>query len=91
MDDYSCSIYLNLGFRSYGGIASPEQTLLKLEDAETRAGADTLVLDDEIAQIGREFHAAKQSFLRVPEALKAMPKMNPEGLPVYSWFSVKLH
>ncbi|BBG92948.1 HAD-superfamily hydrolase, subfamily IG, 5'-nucleotidase, partial [Prunus dulcis] len=70
------------GFRSYGGIASPEQTLLKLEDAETRAGADTLVLDDEIAQIGREFHAAKQSFLRVPEALKAMPKMNPEGIYV---------
>ncbi|XP_021818888.1 5'-nucleotidase domain-containing protein DDB_G0275467 [Prunus avium] len=70
------------GFRSYGGIASPEQTLLKLEDAETRAGADTLVLDDEIAQIRREFDAAKQSFLRVPEALKAMPKMNPEGIYV---------
>lgn len=35
--------------------------------------------DDEITKIQRDFEAAKQSFRNIPEALKAMPKMNPEG------------
>ncbi|XP_074304134.1 uncharacterized protein LOC141638687 [Silene latifolia] len=40
------------------------------------------VVDDEVARIRREFDAAKQSFLNIPEALKSMPKMNPEGIYV---------
>lgn len=91
-DDWSCWIYLNLGFRSYGVISSSEQTLLKFEDGETQAGADTVFDDDEIAKIRREFDAAKQSFLKIPQALKEMPKMNPEGLSVHnSCFSVELN
>lgn len=62
------------GFRSYGVIASSEQTLLKFEG--------TVIVDDEIAKIRREFDAAKQSFLKIPQALKEMPKMNPEGIYV---------
>lgn len=90
-DDWSCWIYLNLGFRSYGVITSSEQTQLKFEDGETRASADTVFDDDEIAKIRREFDAAKQSFLKIPQALKEMPKMNPEGLSVHnSCFSVEL-
>ncbi|XP_050130586.1 uncharacterized protein LOC126607154 isoform X2 [Malus sylvestris] len=69
------------GFRSYGAIAS-EKTPLKFGDGETRPEADTSVLNDEIAQIRREFDAAKQSFLKIPAALKAMPKMNPKGIYV---------
>ncbi|KAH9623392.1 hypothetical protein KSS87_021933, partial [Heliosperma pusillum] len=38
--------------------------------------------DDEVARIRREFDAAKQSFLNIPEALKSMPRMNPEGIYV---------
>lgn len=79
---------MNIGFQSYGAIAS-EQTLLKFRDGETRPEADTSVLNDEIAQIRREFDAAKQSFLKIPAALKAMPKMNPKGLTVHSCYSVE--
>lgn len=46
-------------------------------------------MDDEIAKIRQEFNAAKQSFLKIPEALKEMPKMNPEGKLVLSYASVK--
>lgn len=74
---------MNIGFRSYGAIAS-EQTL-----PSNLPEADTSVLNDEIAQIRREFDAAKQSFLKIPAALKAMPKMNPKGLTVHSCYSVE--
>ena len=88
---WRCSFYSNLGIRSYGAIATPEKTLLKLEDGETGGDADSVVADDEIAKIRREFDAAKQSFLKIPQALKEMPKMNPEGLPIHhSCFSFQL-
>ncbi|XP_050374576.1 uncharacterized protein LOC126792134 [Argentina anserina] len=70
------------GFRSYGAIATPDKTLLKLEDEHTRGDAHSAFPDDEIAKIRREFDAAKQSFLNIPQALKEMPKMNPEGIYV---------
>ncbi|KAL3566811.1 hypothetical protein D5086_032226 [Populus alba] len=69
---------LGLGgsFRSYNAVASTEQTVLKLDEV------DGLVLDGEVAKIRGEFEAAKQGFLRIPEAVKGMPKMNPEGIYV---------
>nr|XP_011462310.1 PREDICTED: 5'-nucleotidase domain-containing protein DDB_G0275467 isoform X1 [Fragaria vesca subsp. vesca] len=79
---WSCSLYLNLGNQSYGAITTPEKTLLKLEDGETRGDADSVIADDEIAKIWHEFDSAKQSFLKIPQALKEMPKMNPEGIYV---------
>ncbi|KAM5554062.1 5'-nucleotidase domain-containing protein [Rosa sericea] len=74
-----CSSGALQGFRSYGAIATPEPTVLKFENGET---ADSVTADDEIAKIRREFDAAKQSFLKIPQALKEMPKMNPEGIYV---------
>lgn len=41
---------------------------------------DAVLHDDEIEKIRQEFVAAKKSFLKIPEALKGMPKMNPEGI-----------
>ncbi|XP_004296421.1 PREDICTED: 5'-nucleotidase domain-containing protein DDB_G0275467 isoform X2 [Fragaria vesca subsp. vesca] len=70
------------GNQSYGAITTPEKTLLKLEDGETRGDADSVIADDEIAKIWHEFDSAKQSFLKIPQALKEMPKMNPEGIYV---------
>ena len=77
--------HFDLSFRSYGAISAPEKTLLKLEDGEKSGGADSVVDNDEIAKIRREFDAAKQSFLKIPQALKEMPKMNPECLPVHQF------
>lgn len=62
-------------------IASTEKTVSKLDDEDNRrAEADTLAVDDEIVKIQHEFDAVRQGFQKIPEALKAMPKMNPEGL-----------
>ncbi|OMO97088.1 HAD-superfamily hydrolase, subfamily IG, 5'-nucleotidase [Corchorus capsularis] len=68
--------------RGCSGIASSEETVSKFEEGIKRAEADNLVVDDDIDNIRREFDAAKRSFLKIPEALKAMPKMNPEGIYV---------
>ncbi|KAH9806184.1 HAD-superfamily hydrolase subfamily IG 5'-nucleotidase [Citrus sinensis] len=72
----------NGSFRSYNATLTPEQTLLQIVKEVKQDGADNLVMDDEIAKIRQEFNAAKQSFLKIPEALKEMPKMNPEGIYV---------
>lgn len=72
----------NGSFRSYNATLSPAQTLLKIVKEVKQDGADNLLMDDEIAKIRHEFNAAKQSFLKIPEALKKMPKMNPEGIYV---------
>ncbi|XP_043815779.1 5'-nucleotidase domain-containing protein DDB_G0275467 isoform X3 [Manihot esculenta] len=77
-------VYCNLGFggtcRSYNAVNSAP---LKLEE-DTRAemGGNSSLDTDEIAKIRQEFDAAKQSFLKIPEALKGMPKMNPQGIYV---------
>ncbi|GAB4838166.1 hypothetical protein Ancab_027695 [Ancistrocladus abbreviatus] len=39
-------------------------------------------MDDEVEKIQREFKAAKLSFLKIPDALKSMPALNPEGIYV---------
>lgn len=46
------------------------------------------IFEDEIEKIRKEFNAAKQRFSNIPEALKQMPKMNPEG---YSHFILFLY
>ncbi|PRQ58112.1 putative peptidase A22B, signal peptide peptidase [Rosa chinensis] len=48
---------------------------------------DSVIADDEIAKIRHEFDAAKQSFLKIPQALKEMLKINLEGL--YDWLTNK--
>lgn len=35
--------------------------------------------NDEVAKIREKFDLAKQRFLKIPEALDRMPKMNPKG------------
>ncbi|KNA19154.1 hypothetical protein SOVF_063970 isoform A [Spinacia oleracea] len=50
-----------------------DQKVLRIEDE---------VIEDEVEKIRREFGAAKESFFRIPHALKSMPKMNPEGIYV---------
>lgn len=52
--------------------------MLKLEE-DWRSEQDVPGLNDGIAKIRREFDAAKKRFLKIPEALKEMPKMNPKG------------
>lgn len=59
----------------YRSIASTEQKLLKLEEEERNP-----IPKDEIAKIRHAFNAAKEKFLKVPDELKEMPKMNPKGL-----------
>ncbi|KAJ4709460.1 5'-nucleotidase domain-containing protein [Melia azedarach] len=69
-------------YQSYSAVPPPEQTVLKIEKEVTSNETDNSVVDAEIAELRRQFDAAKQSFLKIPEALKEMPKMNPEGIYV---------
>ncbi|KAJ8750715.1 hypothetical protein K2173_015896 [Erythroxylum novogranatense] len=61
-------------FRSYNVNGSMDETLLKLEEHDA--------IDGELAKIRTEFAAAKRRFIQIPEALKNMPKMNPQGIYV---------
>ncbi|KAF5936790.1 hypothetical protein HYC85_024296 [Camellia sinensis] len=49
--------------------------ILKLEE-------DNQLAEEAIAKIRREFDAAKQSFFKIPDALKGMQKMDPNGIYV---------
>ena len=40
---------------------------------------DGVKAEDEIENIRHEFEEAKRSFLKIPVAIKEMPKMNPKG------------
>lgn len=64
------------GFRGYSASLSPEERILKLEE-------DDQLAEDDIAKIRAQFDAAKQSFFKIPEAVKEMPKMHPKGIRVY--------
>ncbi|XP_042514976.1 5'-nucleotidase domain-containing protein DDB_G0275467 [Macadamia integrifolia] len=66
--------------KRFSATIAPEETVLKCEAEYRQAERD--VIDDEIIKIGQEFDAAKQRFLKIPEALKQMPKMNPKGIYV---------
>ncbi|KAE9464283.1 hypothetical protein C3L33_03811, partial [Rhododendron williamsianum] len=63
------------GFRGYSASLSPEERILKLEE-------DDQLAEDDIAKIRAQFDAAKQSFFKIPEAVKEMPKMHPKGIYV---------
>ncbi|CAL5436300.1 unnamed protein product [Camellia sinensis] len=63
------------GCRGYSSSISFEQKILKLEE-------DNQLAEEEIAKIRREFDAAKQSFFKIPDALKGMQKMDPNGIYV---------
>ncbi|CAL5359501.1 unnamed protein product [Camellia sinensis] len=63
------------GCRGYSSSISFEQKILKLEE-------DNQLAEEEIAKIRREFDAAKQSFFKIPDALKGMHKMDPNGIYV---------
>lgn len=52
--------------------------MLKLEKEGDRN------LQDEIGRIRHAFTAAKDKFLKIPDALKDMPKLDPKG---YKWCS----
>ncbi|XP_038979073.1 5'-nucleotidase domain-containing protein DDB_G0275467 isoform X2 [Phoenix dactylifera] len=43
---------------------------------------DAVKAGDEIEKIRHEFEEAKRSFLKIPVAIKEMPKMNPKGIYV---------
>ncbi|KAL2338563.1 hypothetical protein Fmac_013009 [Flemingia macrophylla] len=61
---------LQQGFlRSYSVVDSSKHSIFKSDE-------------EEISALRREFEAAKQSFLNIPEALREMPKMNPKGIYV---------
>ncbi|EXB94886.1 hypothetical protein L484_022994 [Morus notabilis] len=49
---------------------------------DTSAERDNAVLEEEIGKIRRHYEAAKKNFLKIPDALKEMPKINPEGIYV---------
>ncbi|KAL1097030.1 hypothetical protein V6Z11_D05G008100 [Gossypium hirsutum] len=66
----------------YSKFTSSVHTVSKFEEKIKRAEADASEDNDDIDNIRREFDAAKRSFLEIPEALKAMPKTNPEGIYV---------
>ncbi|CAL5359504.1 unnamed protein product [Camellia sinensis] len=70
-----CSRRFGGGCRSYSSSISFEQKILKLEE-------DNQLAEEEIAKIRREFDAAKQSFFKIPDALKGMQKMDPNGIYV---------
>ncbi|OWM89972.1 hypothetical protein CDL15_Pgr012609 [Punica granatum] len=69
-------------FRGFSSVSSPEQKISALKEEVRRLEDDSSVPDDEIEKIRREFDAAKQCFLKIPDALKRMPKMNPQGIYV---------
>ncbi|KAA8520368.1 hypothetical protein F0562_014624 [Nyssa sinensis] len=78
-------VYLGIGvggsFRSYNASVYSEQRV-KLEDEDQLPEANNLSIDDVIRKIRRKFDVARQSFLKIPDSLKGMPKMNPEGIYV---------
>ncbi|XP_030535730.1 5'-nucleotidase domain-containing protein DDB_G0275467 [Rhodamnia argentea] len=78
---YETRAELGGSFRGLSSICSPDQKVLKLGE-DWQSEHDVPGINDEIAMIRREFDAAKKSFLKIPEALKEMPKMNPKGIYV---------
>ncbi|CAM8917864.1 unnamed protein product [Rhodiola kirilowii] len=68
--------------RCYSIAASVQETLMKVEEECNNGEGDGSVMHNEVERIRREFVDAKERFLKVPEALKDMPKMNPEGIYV---------
>lgn len=68
--------------RSYNASITSTEGLVKLVDEGRLPDADTAAFEEKVAKIRQEFDAAKKMFLKIPDALKEMPKMNPEGIYV---------
>lgn len=68
-------------FRGLSSICSQNQKILKWEE-HWQSEHDGPGLGNEIEKIRHEFDSAKKSFLKIPEALKEMPMMNPKGIYV---------
>lgn len=66
--------------RSYNASIISSERLVKLVDEGQLPDADTAAFEEKVAKIRQEFDAAKKMFLKIPDALKEMPKMDPEGL-----------
>ncbi|XP_055822978.1 uncharacterized protein LOC129891592 isoform X3 [Solanum dulcamara] len=81
---YGCKEgFLGGGCRRCSSIASSEPKVLKFEDQEKLlANANDSLSEEEISKIREEYNAAKEKFLKIPDALKQMPKMNPKGVYV---------
>ncbi|KAE8708438.1 Metal-dependent phosphohydrolase isoform 1 [Hibiscus syriacus] len=71
---------VHIGFGA--NVRGYKQTVSKYEERIKSAEAKTSEVNDDIDRIRTEFHAAKRSFLEIPEALMAMSKMNPQGIYV---------
>ncbi|KAL5538875.1 hypothetical protein UlMin_044191 [Ulmus minor] len=68
-------------YRSYSVVASSEKS--GIGDGKNLHGVAGVVSDDEVAEIRRELDDAKRKlFSKIPEALKGMKKMDPEGIYV---------
>lgn len=59
--------------RRFRSIITTEERVQKLEKEGTH------ILQEEIANIRQAFTAAKDKFLKIPDALKEMPKLDPKG------------
>lgn len=66
-------------YRSYNASIPSSEGLVKLVDESQLPDADTAAFEEKVAKIRQEFDAAKKMFLKIPDTLKEMPKMNPEG------------
>ncbi|KAK4257606.1 hypothetical protein QN277_007170 [Acacia crassicarpa] len=67
--------------RFYSAIPSSGQSVLLNPQGEVvGAEARNLDPDEEINMLRRDFEAAKESFRRIPDTLKEMPRMNPKGI-----------
>ncbi|KAL1553835.1 5'-nucleotidase domain-containing protein-like protein isoform X4 [Salvia divinorum] len=62
--------------RRFSSIITTEERVQKLEKEGSH------ILQDEIANIRHAFTAAKEKFLKIPDALKEMPKLDPKGIYV---------
>lgn len=71
----------------YSTIASSKQRLLKIEDQQKKlANESDPTFECDISEIREQFNAAKQRFLKIPDALKDMPKANPKGCLLFLFY-----
>lgn len=65
--------FIGFGANILRRFSTIEPQVLKLEKETDRN------LQDEIGKIRHAFTAAKDKFLKIPDALKEMPKLDPKG------------
>ncbi|XP_010525764.1 PREDICTED: 5'-nucleotidase domain-containing protein DDB_G0275467 isoform X2 [Tarenaya hassleriana] len=67
--------------RGYCSVASADTASNLVENCAISA-PDDFAVDDAISRIRDEFEMARERFLKIPDTLKGMPKMNPQGIYV---------